>query len=208
MKREWPSLLLYAASFVGITITAVGGQQAQPVATGVLHGGPGAGRTGGVRAAMCRMPSRPTFRGSGDAPAVAGPDFTAKWGPRAVNELFTYLVQTMPPTSPGALGEAGHVGGDGVPAADQRGTRGPAAVDAHSFDADERAARRTTSSTGARTGDRRARRGAAGAGRRHRRRPGSRWDISRSRRDRSRRGEELRACHLRTCSRARRPATG
>ena len=38
---------------------------------------------------------------------MQGADFRAKWGPRAVNELFTYLVQTMPPTSPGALGEQG-----------------------------------------------------------------------------------------------------
>jgi alcohol dehydrogenase (cytochrome c) len=47
------------------------------------------------------------FRGSGDAPALVGADFRTKWGPRAANELFTYLVQTMPPTNPGALGETG-----------------------------------------------------------------------------------------------------
>ena len=38
-----------------------------------------------------------------------GVDFRAKWGPRAINELFTYIVQTMPPTNPGALGEAGNL---------------------------------------------------------------------------------------------------
>ena len=38
---------------------------------------------------------------------MAGPDFVAKWGPRAVTDLFTYIVQTMPPTSPGVLGEQG-----------------------------------------------------------------------------------------------------
>src|SRR5262249_2400153 len=54
--------------------------------------------------AGCHLPD---FRGSGDAPAVAGPDFAAKWGTRAVNDLFTYLVQSMPPTNPGSLGEAG-----------------------------------------------------------------------------------------------------
>ena len=47
------------------------------------------------------------FRGSADAPSLQGEDFRAKWGPRAVNELFTTLVQTMPPTNPGALGEEG-----------------------------------------------------------------------------------------------------
>ena len=54
--------------------------------------------------AGCHLPD---LRGSGDAPALTGPDFTAKWGPQAVNELFTHIVQTMPPTNPGALGERG-----------------------------------------------------------------------------------------------------
>jgi alcohol dehydrogenase (cytochrome c) len=40
---------------------------------------------------------------------LEGPDFRAKWGPRAANELFTALVQTMPPTNPGALGEDGNL---------------------------------------------------------------------------------------------------
>ncbi len=47
------------------------------------------------------------FRGSADAPALEAPTSATKWGPRAANELFTYLVQTMPPTNPGALGEEG-----------------------------------------------------------------------------------------------------
>ena len=50
------------------------------------------------------------FLGSADAPSLQGEDFRAKWGPRAVNELFTTLVQTMPPTNPGALGEEGTLG--------------------------------------------------------------------------------------------------
>ena len=52
-----------------------------------------------------------------------GVDFRAKWGPRAVNELFTYLVQTMPPTNPGALGEQGTLNVTAYPAADQRRVR-------------------------------------------------------------------------------------
>ena len=46
------------------------------------------------------------FRGGGDAPPVAGVDFRAKWGPRAINELFTYLVQTMPPDQSGRAGRS------------------------------------------------------------------------------------------------------
>ena len=81
-------------------MASVGGQQAQPVAADVYTAAQAqAGQAAYARqCAGCHLAD---FRGSGDAPAVAGPDFTAKWGPRAVNDLFTYIVQTMPPTSPG-----------------------------------------------------------------------------------------------------------
>lgn len=106
MKREWPSLLLYVAPFVSITITMAGSQQPQPVAAGSYTAAQAqAGQSAYAR--QCAGCHSADFRGSGDAPAVAGEDFIAKWGPRAVNELFTYIAQTMPPTSPGALGEEG-----------------------------------------------------------------------------------------------------
>jgi alcohol dehydrogenase (cytochrome c) len=104
MKRGGPALLLAAAACAAVT--SLRGQQAQPVATGVYAAAQAqAGQA--AYAKQCAGCHQADFRGSGDAPAVAGPDFTAKWGPRAVNELFTYLVQAMPPTSPGSLGEAG-----------------------------------------------------------------------------------------------------
>src|SRR6266850_2107556 len=95
-----------AFAFVGTTIGLVGGQETQPIAAGVYTAAQAqAGQTAyRQNCAGCHLAD---FRGSGDAPAVAGPDFTAKWGPRAVNELFTYLVQAMPPANPGSLGEAG-----------------------------------------------------------------------------------------------------
>jgi alcohol dehydrogenase (cytochrome c) len=43
--------------------------------------------------------------GSSDAPALAGPNFTNAWGSRPINELFSHIMQTMPPASPGSLGE-------------------------------------------------------------------------------------------------------
>ncbi len=46
------------------------------------------------------------FEGSGDAPALAGGTFMLKWGPKMVSELFGVILQTMPPTNPGTLGEA------------------------------------------------------------------------------------------------------
>jgi alcohol dehydrogenase (cytochrome c) len=46
------------------------------------------------------------FEGSGDAPALAGGTFMLKWRTRMVSELFGEIVQNMPPTNPGSLGEA------------------------------------------------------------------------------------------------------
>ena len=46
------------------------------------------------------------FEGSGDAPALSGGTFMLKWGPKMVSELFGVILQTMPPTAPGSLGEA------------------------------------------------------------------------------------------------------
>src|SRR5579862_4647791 len=45
------------------------------------------------------------FEGSGDAPALAGGTFMLKWRTRMVSELFGEILQTMPSTSPGSLGE-------------------------------------------------------------------------------------------------------
>src|SRR4029077_10747868 len=45
------------------------------------------------------------FEGTGDSPPLAGGTFMLKWGPKMVSELFGHSLQTMPPTSPGSLGE-------------------------------------------------------------------------------------------------------
>ena len=108
MKRVHAPLLIASAIFLGFTITSVGGQQAQPPAGGVFTAAQAqAGEA--AYSQQCAACHGADFRGGGDAPPVAGVDFRAKWGPRAINELFTYIVQTMPPTSPGVLGEAGNL---------------------------------------------------------------------------------------------------
>src|SRR5438093_12330530 len=106
MKRVGPLLFLASAAFIRMTIGSAGSQQTPSIAPGVYTAAQAqAGQTAyRQNCAGCHLAD---FRGSGDAPAVAGPDFIAKWAPRAVNDLFTYLVQSMPPTSPGSLGEAG-----------------------------------------------------------------------------------------------------
>jgi alcohol dehydrogenase (cytochrome c) len=106
MKRGRRLLLVGLAAFVDTTMASVGGQQARPPAGGAYTAAQAqAGQAAYAR--QCAGCHSADLRGSGDAPAVAGPDFIAKWGSRAVNELFTYVVQTMPPTNPGSLGEAG-----------------------------------------------------------------------------------------------------
>ena len=106
MKRGRRLLLGGLAGFIGTTMASVGGQQAQPPAGGAYTAAQAqAGQAAYAR--QCAGCHSADLRGSGDAPAVAGPDFIAKWGSRAVNDLFTYVVQSMPPTNPGSLGEAG-----------------------------------------------------------------------------------------------------
>src|SRR5438034_2214345 len=106
MTRVGALLFLLSAALVGMTIGSAGSQDTQPIAAGVYTAAQAQAGLTAYRqnCAGCHLAD---FRGSGDAPAVAGPDFIAKWGPRAVNDLFTYLVQSMPPTSPGSLGESG-----------------------------------------------------------------------------------------------------
>ncbi len=43
------------------------------------------------------------FRGSGEAPALVGPDFRGAWGSRPVSDLLGLVAASMPPTSPGSL---------------------------------------------------------------------------------------------------------
>lgn len=108
MNRVRASLVLGSAVFIGFTIASVGGQQATPAAGSVFTAAQAqAGEA--AYSQQCAACHGADFRGGGDAPPVAGVDFLAKWGPRAINELFTYIVQTMPPTAPGALGEAGNL---------------------------------------------------------------------------------------------------
>ena len=46
------------------------------------------------------------LEGSGDAPALSGGTFMLAWRAKMVSELFGEILQNMPPSSPGSLGEA------------------------------------------------------------------------------------------------------
>src|SRR5258706_11482756 len=44
------------------------------------------------------------LKGANEAPQLAGPNFLNQWGDKTIGELHTYLMASMPPTSPGAPG--------------------------------------------------------------------------------------------------------
>ena len=88
MKRFEAPLLIVAAIFIGFTITSVGGQQAQPAAGAYLLRHKRRRDRRRTRSNALDVTGR-IFAARADAPSLQGLDFRAKWGPRAVNELFT-----------------------------------------------------------------------------------------------------------------------
>ena len=99
------SVILPAAAIVilvGVLISVPSAQQ-PPGAGAYAQAQAEAGRTAyDVSCAGCHSTN---LTGSSDAPALTGPNFTNAWGSRPVNEFFGHIMQTMPPGSPGSLGE-------------------------------------------------------------------------------------------------------
>ena len=96
---------LIAASALGaasiVALTAQQGAAPTPVYTAAQAQ---AGR--GVYDQNCAGCHGANFQGTGDAPSLASGTFMLKWRNKMVSELFGEIIQTMPPTSPGSLGEA------------------------------------------------------------------------------------------------------
>ena len=99
------SRVFYAVAFVALALAVVGGQpaaqQMPPVFTAAQ-----AQAGAAVYAQTCSACHGANFEGSGDAPSLSGSTFRLKWGPKMISELFGVILQTMPPTNPGSLGEA------------------------------------------------------------------------------------------------------
>ncbi len=94
------SRLFWCAVFAAITVGVVSAQQ-----PGIFT--PAQSQAGrAVYEQNCSACHGANFEGSGDAPALAGGTFMLKWRPKMVSELFGEILQTMPPTNPGSLGEA------------------------------------------------------------------------------------------------------
>jgi alcohol dehydrogenase (cytochrome c) len=100
------SRFLSATAFVALALAIVTGQQPapQPAAGGIFTAAQAqSGRA--IYDQNCSACHGANFEGSGDAPALEGGTFRLKWGPKMVSELFGVILQTMPPTNPGSLGE-------------------------------------------------------------------------------------------------------
>jgi len=95
----FPRVFLSAAA--GLAVAAA--QQAPPAAGVYTAAQAQAGRA--IYDQTCSGCHGADFEGSGDAPSLAGGSFLLKWRPRMVSELFGEIIQNMPPTNPGSLGE-------------------------------------------------------------------------------------------------------
>ena len=93
------SRLLFSAALGAVPLAV----SAQPVAGAFTTRQAESGRA--IYAQRCSACHAADFNGSGDAPALAGSTFMLKWRPKIVSELFGEILQNMPPTDPGSLGE-------------------------------------------------------------------------------------------------------
>src|SRR5258708_2721981 len=100
------SRFLFAAVFVAVALSVTTGQQPapQPAGTAVFTAAQAQGGRN-VYDQNCSACHGANFEGSGDAPALSGGTFLLKWNPKQISELFGYILQSMPPTTPGSLGE-------------------------------------------------------------------------------------------------------
>ena len=98
------SRLLFSFAFAGLALVIVAAQQPAPQRASVFTAAQ-AQSGQAIYAQNCSACHGTSFEGSGDAPALAGGTFLLKWNPKPVSELFGYILQSMPPTNPGSLGE-------------------------------------------------------------------------------------------------------
>src|ERR1700722_10859009 len=103
-RSALPTRLLFSAALGAASLMVVIAQQAPQQSPGIFN-------TAQVQSGEaiytqnCAGCHGVNFEGSGDAPPLAGGTFLLKWRPKMVSELFGEILQTMPPTNPGSLGE-------------------------------------------------------------------------------------------------------
>src|ERR1700722_11137412 len=104
-RSALPTRLLFSAALGAASLMVVIAQQAPQQSPGIFN-------TAQVQSGEaiytqnCAGCHGVNFEGSGDAPPLAGGTFLLRWRPKMVSELFGEILQNMPPTNPGSLGEA------------------------------------------------------------------------------------------------------
>ena len=110
MIGRW-RLLLVAAVIAGCAMIVVTAQQPPPAggpapAAGASYTVQQAERGRVAYAQNCSGCHGPNLDdGPSDAPPVTGVNFVTFWGTRSVADLFNYIMDSMPPATPGALGD-------------------------------------------------------------------------------------------------------
>src|SRR6266481_930159 len=104
MRPALPFRLLFSAA-LGVAPLMVATAQEAPQQPAAVFTAVQAESGRAVYTRICAGCHGANFEGSGDAPQLAGGTFLLKWRPKMVSELFGEILQTMPPTSPGSLGE-------------------------------------------------------------------------------------------------------
>jgi alcohol dehydrogenase (cytochrome c) len=98
------ALRLRVISYAALGVAALAIVDAQPSPTVFTAAQAQSGRA--VYNQNCAGCHGADFEGTGDAPPLAGGTFMLKWRSKMVSELFGEILQNMPPTNPGSLGEA------------------------------------------------------------------------------------------------------
>jgi len=88
---------------VGLGVTGIGGSQ-RPAHAGGPFTAEQAKAGQGAYQRYCASCHGPDLVGRGEAPALAGGDFIARWRSRSTADLFQYIQNTSPP---GSAGDAG-----------------------------------------------------------------------------------------------------
>ena len=101
MPRHRFILCTIALTAMGLTAAVL--QTQQPDAGAYTAAQATAGGT--LYAQTCSGCHGATFQGSGDAPALAGPDFMLQWHTKTAGDLLDKIQKTMPPTTPGSLSQ-------------------------------------------------------------------------------------------------------
>ncbi len=102
MRGSRTPLVLALMAIAPFSFVMLAGQQAPPPGRYTVAQAAAGRATYQMQCSSCHQPD---LRGQGDAAPLAGSEFMDAWGRRSTRELLSFMQLTMPPASPGALGQ-------------------------------------------------------------------------------------------------------